>query len=306
MKSKTLTGLLCASLAFAASFTPRQATAQAQKNPWASEGDIPWGITGVNGPGTSIKVLLSKENGMIDNTVRALYKVKVDPGGTYTVAAAPDEDRIFFVTVGQGRFTLGDEQIETKPGDVFGVPAGVKHGLANTGKDAIEMIALASPLTAPNPSAKPRWARTEDQPWTVNKVHGPGCEERSGLRGGFSTVIAGLWLMKVPPHGINYMHTGNNDHQLFYIWAAATPDPKPRDSRTYAARWLIGDKLMQTKVGDVFYAHGGPTPMQHGTLNESPETPLIYVAFGVNVPGARPPSRAGAPPATGLPARPGT
>jgi hypothetical protein len=64
---------------------------------------------------------------------------------------------------------------------------------------------------------------------------------------------------------------------------------------------------MQTKVGDVFYAHGGPTPMLHGTINESPEAPLIYVAFGVNVPGARPPGRAGAgaPPAAGAPARPG-
>jgi hypothetical protein len=107
--------------------------------------------------------------------------------------------------------------------------------------------------------------------------------------------------MKVPPHGINYAHTGNYDHQLFYIFSAATPDPKPRDSRTYGARWLVGDKLMQTKVGDVFYAHGGPTPLLHGTFNESPETPLIYIAFGVNVPGGRPPGRAGA----GAPPPPG-
>ena len=52
------------------------------------------------------------------------------------------------------------------------------------------MVVLASPLTAPNPSAKPRWARTEDQTWDVNNVHGPGCEERTGLRGGFSTIIS--------------------------------------------------------------------------------------------------------------------
>jgi mannose-6-phosphate isomerase-like protein (cupin superfamily) len=278
-----------------------QAFAQAQKNPWASAGDIPWGDAGVNGPGTSVKVLLSKENGMIDNTVRAFYLMKVDPGGTYTAAAAPGEDRIFFVSVGQGRFTLGEEQVDARPGDVFGVPAGVKHGLTNPGKDPVELVVLASPLEAPNPSAKPRWVRTDDQKWEVNKTHGPGCEEKSGLRGGFSSVIAGLWLMRVPPHGINYAHTGNYDHQLFYIWAAAAPDPKPRDSRTYGARWLIGSTLMQTKVGDAFYAHGGPTPVLHGTFNESPETPLIYIAFGVNVPGGRPPGRSGggAPPAPG-------
>ena len=305
MRLKHLSGF-CMCLAFAMFLMSPRASAQAQKNPWASAGDVAWGNAGVNGPGTSTKVLLAKENGMIDNSVRAFYMVKVDPGGTYTVAAAPDEDRLFFVASGQGRFTLGDEQVDAKPGDAFGVPAGAKHGLANTGKDPIEMVALASPLTAPNPSAKPRWARTEDQKWEVNNVHGPGCTERSGLRGGFSTVIAGMWLMTVAPSGINYAHTGNYDHQLFYIWAAATPDPQPRDSRTHAARWLIGDKLMQTKIGDVFYAHGGPTPMLHGTLNESPDAPLIYVAFGVNVPGARPPGRgAGAPPAAGAPPRPG-
>ena len=306
MRRKHLPIWLCACLALAMFLTPPRASAQAQKNPWASAGDVAWGNAGVNGPGTATKVLLTKENGMIDNSVRAFYMVKVDPGGSYTVAAAPDEDRLFFVASGQGRFTLGDEQVETKPGDAFGVPAGAKHGLTNTGKDAIEMVVLASPLTAPNPSAKPRWARTEDQKWEVNNVHGPGCTERSGLRGGFSTVIAGMWLMTVAPSGINYAHTGNYDHQLFYIWAAAPPDPQPRDSRTHAARWLIGDKLMQTKIGDVFYAHGGPTPMLHGTINESPDTPLIYVAFGVNVPGAHPPGRsgAGAPPAAGAP-RPG-
>ena len=45
----------------------------------------------------------------------------------------------------------------------------------------------------------------------------------------------------------------------------------------------------------------------HNAINESPDTPLIYVAFGVNVPGARPPGRsgAGAPPAAGAPPRPG-
>jgi len=294
-------------LVLAASLMLPRASAQAPKNPWASATDVAWSNAGVNGPGTFDKVLLTKENGMIDNSVRAFYMMKVDPGGTFTVAPAPDEDRLFFVASGQGRFTLGDEQVDAKPGDAFGVPAGVKHGLTNTGKDAVEMVVLASPLTAPNPTAKPRWARTEEQKWEVNNVHGPGCTERSGLRGGFSTVIAGMWLMTVAPGGINYAHTGNYDHQLFYIWAAATPDPKPRDSRTHAARWIIDGNLLQTKVGDVFYAHGGPTPMLHGTINESPDTPLIYVAFGVNVPGARPPGRrgAGGPPGAGAPPPPG-
>jgi hypothetical protein len=45
--------------------------------------------------------------------------------------------------------------------------------------------------------------------------------------------------------------------------------------------------------------------MLHGTINESADTPLIYVAFGVNVPGGRPPGRAGAGAPAGAPQRPG-
>ena len=294
MRPKHLSSLLGVALVLATSLVLPRASAQAQKNPWASASDVAWGHAGVNGPGTSDKILLTKENGMIDNSIRAFYMMKVDPGGTFTVAAAPEEDRLFFVASGKGHFTLGDEQIDAQPGDAFGVPAGVKHGLTNNGTEAVEMVVLASPLTAPNPTAKPRWARLEDQKWEVNKTHGPGCTERNGLRGGFSTVISGLWLMEVAPGGINYAHTGNYDHQLFYIWAGATPDPKPRDSRTHAVRQIMGGNLLQTKIGDVFYAHGGPTPLLHGTINESEDTPMIYVAFGVNVPGARPPGRQGA------------
>ena len=102
MRLKHLPGLLCAGLALAMSLALPRASAQAQKNPWASAGDVAWGNAGANGPGTSTKVLLTKENGMIDDTVRAFYKVKVDPGGAYTVAAAPDEDRIFFVALDRG------------------------------------------------------------------------------------------------------------------------------------------------------------------------------------------------------------
>ena len=105
--------------------------AMAQTGTFIHSDEVAWAQPGAHGPGTSIKMLMTKENGFLDDLFRAMWLVKIDPGGAYTVATVPKEDMAFFVAKGTGRFTLGDEQIDTKPGDAYGVPAGVKHGLAN-------------------------------------------------------------------------------------------------------------------------------------------------------------------------------
>ena len=71
MNRKLLLGLLSPCLSVMALLTPQRALAQAQKNPWVNSTEIQWANTGTLGPGTSTKVLLTKENGFLDNLVRA-------------------------------------------------------------------------------------------------------------------------------------------------------------------------------------------------------------------------------------------
>jgi len=96
------------------------------------------------------KVVFTKDSGVfLDDLIRGMWVVKVDPGGQFTVTTSPKEDVVFFVSKGTGKFTLGDEQIDTKPGDAYGAPAGTKYGLANDGKEPVELVMYAAPLTAP-------------------------------------------------------------------------------------------------------------------------------------------------------------
>jgi len=277
-----------------AMLTPPQAWAQAQKNPWVHSDEIQWANPGALGPGTSTKVLLTRENGFLDDLVRAEFLLKIEPGGSYTATDTPKEDLAFYVTAGQARFTLADQQIDAKPGDAFGVPAGTQHGITNNGKDPFEVVVFAAPLQAPNPTAKPVWGRADDMKWEPNATHGPGCELKMILRGGFSTVIRGLWIIRVNGFGVNIVHSGA-EHQLFYIFEAPEPSKTPRDSRTEAGRLIVGNTVMQTKVGDAFYAGGAPKLVEHGMFNESKDKPMTYVAIGVRIPGQGGTGRGGGP-----------
>jgi len=189
--------------------------------------ELAWGGAGAYGPGTSGKAVFTKE------------------------------DLAFFVSRGTGKFTLGDEQIDTRPGDAYGVPAGTRYGLLNNGKDAVELLMYASPLIAPNPANKPVKARADDMEWVANTTHGPGCDQKMLLRGGFSSVIRNMWLMRGNPGSVNMVHSGG-DHQIMYFWVAPVPSATPRDSRTYGARAILRDRIVQVRQGDAFYAGGAP------------------------------------------------
>jgi quercetin dioxygenase-like cupin family protein len=293
MHRKLLLGLLSPCLGVVAMLAPQPAWAQTQKNPWVSSTEIQWADAGTLGPGTSTKVLLTKENGFLDNLVRAEFLLKIEPGGSYATTDTPKEDLAFYVIGGQAHFTLADQQVDAKPGDAFGVPAGTKHSIANNGKEPFEVVVFAAPLLAPNPTAKPVWGRADDMKWEVNATHGPGCELKMILRGGFSTVIRGLWIIRVNGFGINIVHSGA-EHQLFYVFEAPEPSKTPRDSRTEAGRLIVGNTVMQTRVGDAFYAGGAPKLVEHGMFNESKDKPMTYVAIGVRIPGQPVPGRGGA------------
>jgi Mannose-6-phosphate isomerase len=258
--------------------------AMAQTGTFIHSDEMAWAKPGAHGPGTSIKMLMTKENGFLDDLFRAMWLVKIDPGGQYAVTTVPKEDMAFFVAKGTGRFTLGDDQIDTKPGDAYGVPAGVKHGLANNGTEPVELLVFASPLTAPNPTAKPVKARADDMQWEANATHGPGCDLKMLLSGGFSTVIRGLWIMRGNPGSLNVVHSGA-EHQLFYVWTAPALPKTLRDSRTAGVRLILRDRAYQARTGDAIYAGGAPRLDEHGFFNESPKEPLIYVAIGVRIPG---------------------
>jgi len=55
------------------------------------------------------------------------------------------------------------------------------------------------------------------------------------LRGGFSSVIRNMWLMRGNPGSVNMVHSGG-DHQIMLLVGGPGTLGNPRDSRTYGAR----------------------------------------------------------------------
>ena len=111
---------------------------------------IEWAEAGAYGPGTTAKVLLSKENGFLDNRIRMMLLVKVDRGGEYKPNAGLKEDYAVFVAKGEGQFSLQDKVVETVAGDAFyagGAPTRDKHAFFNESHDVpLTYLAIGVPI----------------------------------------------------------------------------------------------------------------------------------------------------------------
>lgn len=67
------------------------------------------------------------------------------PGRRMRVHKHLNNDELVFIHKGEGRFTLDEEVMDVKTGDVIFVPRGTWHGLDNTGKENLQMIFQYSP-----------------------------------------------------------------------------------------------------------------------------------------------------------------
>lgn len=67
--------------------------------------------------------------------------MEIHPGREIEPHSA-DVDMEFYVISGTGRFSVGDEAAEAGPGNLVESPAGIPHGIVNTGPAPLELIAI--------------------------------------------------------------------------------------------------------------------------------------------------------------------
>jgi mannose-6-phosphate isomerase-like protein (cupin superfamily) len=65
--------------------------------------------------------------------------VDSDPGEGPRLHRHPYEE-VFVIHEGEATFTLGDEQVVAKPGDVLVAPAGTPHKFVNTGTGRLRQV----------------------------------------------------------------------------------------------------------------------------------------------------------------------
>jgi len=54
-------------------------------------------------------------------------------------------EEIYFIIMGEGEMSVGDEKRHVIPGDAVFIPPGAPHALENTGEDLLFLMVIASP-----------------------------------------------------------------------------------------------------------------------------------------------------------------
>jgi mannose-6-phosphate isomerase-like protein (cupin superfamily) len=72
----------------------------------------------------------------------------LEPGQEQHAHTHADQDKFYFVVEGQGTFVIGAETSDAGPGMVIWAPAGVEHGVTNTGNARLVLLVGIAPAPA--------------------------------------------------------------------------------------------------------------------------------------------------------------
>jgi mannose-6-phosphate isomerase-like protein (cupin superfamily) len=72
----------------------------------------------------------------------------LEPGQEQRAHTHADQDKFYFVIEGQGTFVVGAETSQAGPGMVVWAPAGVEHGVTNTGDLRLVLLVGIAPAPA--------------------------------------------------------------------------------------------------------------------------------------------------------------
>jgi mannose-6-phosphate isomerase-like protein (cupin superfamily) len=69
----------------------------------------------------------------------------LEPGQTQSVHAHQGADKFYFVLSGTGDFTVGEEQSTVGEGLLVVAPAGIPHGVSNSGESRLSLLVAIAP-----------------------------------------------------------------------------------------------------------------------------------------------------------------
>ena len=68
-----------------------------------------------------------------------------EPGQSHALHAHSGTDKMYFVLEGEGVFLLEDRELPMRAGDLLVAPEGVRHGVSNTGRERLLVLAVLAP-----------------------------------------------------------------------------------------------------------------------------------------------------------------
>ncbi len=73
----------------------------------------------------------------------------LEPGQSDRAHTHPDQDKFYFVLEGEGEFQIGEESVKAGQGMTVLAPAGVTHGVNNTGSQRLVILMGLTPWPGP-------------------------------------------------------------------------------------------------------------------------------------------------------------
>jgi quercetin dioxygenase-like cupin family protein len=70
-----------------------------------------------------------------------------EPGQAHALHAHADMDKVYHVIEGEGLFLLEGRDLPMRAGDLLVAPAGVPHGVRNTGSGRLLVLAILAPAS---------------------------------------------------------------------------------------------------------------------------------------------------------------
>jgi mannose-6-phosphate isomerase-like protein (cupin superfamily) len=93
--------------------------------------------------GSEIRELLAHRNSCIQK--QSLAEARLPPGARTTPHYHRLTEEIYYILVGTGRITIGDETQDVGPGDAIAIPPGAIHTITSTGGDTLRFLCCCAP-----------------------------------------------------------------------------------------------------------------------------------------------------------------
>jgi mannose-6-phosphate isomerase-like protein (cupin superfamily) len=155
-------------------------------------------------------------------------ELTVGPGGTSAVVTYPAEEQMYFIEEGRATLLYGDGRVTVRKNDFMYLPAGIRHGLANSSDTPAKVIVMGYKIpigTKVEPARAPMLANADDVPLQVLAGHGPTTQFKllmgltSSQRDKLSSayVMDSLFIMDFAPGGTNIPHNHKSEEEIYLL-----------------------------------------------------------------------------------------
>jgi mannose-6-phosphate isomerase-like protein (cupin superfamily) len=197
---------------------------------------------------------------------------------------------MYFIEDGRATLWYAGEKLPVKKHDFMYLPAGVRHGVANSSDAPVKVIVMGYKIpagTKVEPTPKPMLATADDVPLQVLGSHGPTTQFKllmgltSSQRDKLSSayVMDSLFIMDFAPGGTNIPHNHRSEEEIYLLLRGGGDMVAGLDADRKEVRHAV-------TAGAAFFFKPGTQVGYYSNAKEGQEHDLI-LAVRSQLPGAR-------------------